>query len=100
MCRGRHRIENRIGEVQAQGGRGGGRVRAGRGWGTAVQTFSFTLGGRACKACVAISYIVTLSRSALRNKLNGDICANYVQFTLLGVYVLFYGARIGARLND
>ena len=30
MCRGRHRVENRVGEVQARGG-------AGRGWGTMVQ---------------------------------------------------------------
>ena len=31
MCRGRHRVENRVGEVQARGGRG----RGGAGWGWA-----------------------------------------------------------------
>ena len=37
MCPGRHRVENRVGEVQARGGEAG---RGGVGWGVVVTYFA------------------------------------------------------------
>ena len=66
MCRGRHRIEKRVGEVQARGGAGRGGVVtyiAGR-IGTIVQMF--LLSPEKFSVCVSI-YVVTFFTAVLSN---------------------------------